>query len=111
MKSCCFFKKEKYIFTEEHKKHLSESKRGKKATLETREKMSKMRSGRGNPRYIPNDIEMLDLDGNIIKHFNDCIEAVEFLKNNVNPKANGREIFVACRTGKIRYNYKWKMIE
>lgn len=104
-------KKEKYIFTEEHKKHLSESKRGKKATLETREKMSKMRSGRGNPRYIPNDIEMLDLDGNIIKHFNDCIEAVEFLKNNVNPKANGREIFVACRTGKIRYNYKWKMIE
>ena len=103
-------KKEKYIFTKEHKKHLSDSRLGKKASLETKEKMSKMRKGRGNSRYIPNKIDMLDLNGNTIKHFNDCIEAVEFIKENINPKANSSEIFIACRTNRIRYNYKWKMI-
>ena len=103
--------KEKYIFTEEHKKHLSESKKGKKLSIKTKEKMSQNRIGRKNPRYIPNKIQMLDINEKIIKVFSDCIEAVDFVKNNINPKASSAEIFIACRKNKIRYNHKWKMVE
>lgn len=103
--------KEKYIFTDAHKKHLSEAKKGKKLSTQTKEKMAQTKAGRKNPRYIPNKIQMLNINEELIKTFNDCIEAVEFVRINVNPKANGREIFVACRENKIRYNHKWKMIE
>ena len=43
--------------------------------------------------------------------FVDGISACEFIKEAINPKANTREIFVACRTGKTRYKHKWKFYE
>ena len=102
--------KEKYIFTEEHKKHLSDSKKGKKLSFQAKEKMSQSKTGRKNPRYIPNKIQMLNTNEDVIKTFNDCIEAVEFVRKNINEKATSTEIFIACRKNKIRYNHKWKMI-
>lgn len=104
--------KEKYVFTDEHKKNLSESKKGWKPEQWLREQWSKNRSGRGNSRYCNDTILMLDIKSNdIIKEFYDCIEAVEYVKENINEKANGGEIFVACRENRIRYNHKWKQIK
>ena len=97
--------------TSEHCRKISESKKGKKLKDETKQKFSQQRRGRGNSRYIPNKIEMYDLQMNLLNIFNDGIEAVEFIINNINAKANTSEIFVACRTGKTRYKHKWKMIE
>lgn len=99
------------IKTPEHCKKISESKKGKKLNEETKRKFSEQRKGRGNSRYISNKIEMYDLQMNLVKIFNDCIEAVEFIIDNINNKASTSEIFVACRTGKTRYKHKWKMIE
>ena len=103
--------KEKYVMTDEHKKHISESKIGKKASEETKKKFSEMRSGRKNSNYCSNKIEMYDLNWVFIREFIDCIDACEYIKKNVNEKATTKEIFVACRTGKTRYNYKWKKVE
>ena len=102
--------KKKYIMTEEHKKHISEGKRGKKLSEEIKKKFSEMKKGRKNSNYCPNKIEMYDLNWNFIREFIDCIDACEYIKNNINKKATTKEIFVACRTGRTRYNYKWKKI-
>ena len=99
------------VKTLEHCKKISESKKGKKLDEETKQKFSEQRKGRGNSRYIPNRIEMYDLQMNLVKTFNDCIAAVEFIIDNINNKASTSEIFVACRTGKTRYKHKWKMVK
>ena len=84
---------------------------GLKASDETKKKMSEARSGRKNPRYIDNEIEMYDLEWNLMGVFSDAIEASDYIVRNVNKKANTSEIFIACRTGKTRYGHKWKMKE
>lgn len=102
-------KKVKYIFTEEHKRKISESRKGKKASLETRKKYSEQRKGRNNSNYCNDTIYMLNPSTNEqIKEFYDCIEAVDFIRNNINSKATSSEIFIACRTGRIRYLHKWR---
>lgn len=97
--------------TPEHCRKISESKKGKKLKEETKQKFSEQRKGRGNSRYIPNKIEMYDLNMNLIHTFNDGIEALEYVIKNINSKASTSEIFVACRSGKTRYKHKWKMIK
>lgn len=98
------------IRTEETKNKISISKKGTKID----EKYNKIRSqkikGRNNPNYKPNNIEMYDLNNNLIHTFDDCINAVEFVKNNINNKCRSSEIFVACKQNKIRYGHKWKML-
>jgi len=103
--------KPKYVFTEEHKKHLSESKKGRKLSEGTKKKFSEMRRGRGNSNYCSDKIEMYDEKWNYITTFKDCIEACDYIKNTVNQKAKTSEIFVATRTGRTRFNHKWKRIE
>lgn len=97
--------------TEEHKEKLRLSRIGKKATLETRKKMSEKTKGQNNPKYVSGKIEMYDIEGNLLQTFNDGIEACAFIKENVNKKAISHEIFFACKTGRIRYGYKWKKID
>ena len=101
--------KVKYIFTEEHKRKISESRKGTKASQETKLLFSKQRKGRNNSNYCNDTIFMIDpLSNEILKEFYDCIEATNFVKNNINPKARSSEIFQACRNGVIRYQHKWK---
>lgn len=84
---------------------------GLKASDEAKKKMSEAHSGRKNPRYISNEIEMYDVEWNLIDVFSDAIDAKDFIVKNVNEKAKTEEIFIACRTGKTRYGHKWKMKE
>lgn len=99
------------IKTIEHCKKISDSKKGKKMKEETKQKMSEKKKGRNNSKYIPNKIEMYDLNMNLLHIFNDGIDALSYVKKNINNKANTSEIFVACRSGKTRYNHKWKMLK
>lgn len=101
-------KRKKYVFTDEHKKHLSESMKGRKLSNERKKKCSERMTGRGNVRYIPKQIDMLDMDGKVLSTFKDCIDVIDYLKKNVNEKASNGEIFIACRTGKTRYGHKWR---
>nr|MBP3680736.1 hypothetical protein [Clostridia bacterium] len=104
--------KDKYIFTNEHKKNLSNAKKGWKPTEKLKEKWSKQRSGRNNSHYCNDTILMLDAKtNNVIKEFYDCIEAIDYVKEHINLKAKSGEIFIACRENKIRYNHKWKQIK
>lgn len=101
--------KVKYIFTEEHKRKISESRKGIKAKNETKILFSEQRKGRNNSNYCNDTIFMINpLTNEIVKEFYDCIEATNFVKNNINHKARGSEIFQACRKGVVRYQYKWK---
>lgn len=100
--------KTKYVFTEEHRNNLSKSKIGKKLTDSTKAKMSEKRKGRMNSRYRDDIIYMCDGNFVNIREFKDAIEARDYIVSTSNSKATTSEIFVACRTGKTRYGYKWK---
>ena len=101
--------KEKYSFTEEHRRKISEARKGCTISEEVKEKMSKQKCGRNNSNYCNDTIFMLDaITNEIIKEFYDCIDAIEYVKENINKKATTKEIFVACRKNKIRYNHKWR---
>lgn len=121
----CFFKKikkerrlkryieskkenKKYVFTNEHKKRISESKKGKKASEEVKKKFSELRSGRKNPKYSDDIIKMYDLDFNFLIEFKDCIDACDYVKKYINDKARTSDIFTACKYNKTRYGYRWQ---
>jgi len=97
--------------TSEHCLKISMSKRGKKASEETRRKFSEQRRGRNNANYCEKKVNMYDENWVLKEAFSDGISACEYIKKTLNPKANTREIFVACRTGKTRYKHKWKFCE
>lgn len=100
--------KENIYLVKNIKKNISESKKGKKATEETKLKFSEQRRGRKNSNYSNDIIKMYDFEYNFLMEFKDCIEACEYVRNNINQKVRTSDIFAACKNGKTRYGYKWK---
>ena len=97
--------------TREHCLKISMSKKGKKASEETRRKLSEQRQGRNNANYCNKKVSMYDENWVLQETFPDGISACEYIKKELNPKASTSEIFVACRTGKSRYKHKWRFCE
>lgn len=97
--------------SKEHCLKISMGRKGKKASEETRRKFSMQRCGRNNANYCNKKVNMYDENWVLQETFVDGISACEFIKEAINQKANTREIFVACRTGRTRYKHKWKFCE
>lgn len=94
-----------YVYTEEQRKNVSERRKGIKFSLSHLEHMRESaKHGGDSPKSIP--VDMLDINGNVIKRFGALSEAAKY------SGANKSNIARCCR-GKIKSSkgYIWRYAE
>lgn len=106
-------------FTDLHKKHISESCKGKRFGVnnsfygKTHSNESKLKMSQSSTKYL---VEQLDMNNNLLNTFNSVLEAANYISNNkiTNAKISSIQyrIYITC-IGKQSnaYNYKWKYKE